>query len=316
MKRISIIHVFALFLSIVFVSCKKLDQNPLTGKGKEGGFIQADPAFPPSTKLVNYYYGAVAPTKAIVKINQGNQIITRMDVYKTFYTADTTFTHDTLGLEVLKTNRVLLKSYTISDSLPHFYTLSFTYLDLAKDLILGGAAFPASDLSLSIGSYWVLEYVGVTSGGEALSSNNTTVSVASRFAGTYKVSNQEYFRIGVPRPDVGWPETYDIQSVNSSTYKVVGYAGPFAGSAPGVNDVLFQVNNITGHITYLPGQILNSQPIITCDTDPGLLTNVHCGSSNTGVIDLVTNKDRLTMSCGYLSPSGPREWYVELVKIP
>ncbi len=211
----------------------------------------------------------------------------------------------------------MLKSIDVTNQTEtHILDYTFTYADLIAGLTLAGSPMPASDATLKVGSYWTLTYKVTHSNGVSELLAKTTVGIATRFAGTYKVKNQEYYRIGVFRPDVAWPSTYNIQSLDETTYRILDYAGPFGPpSFPG-NNVDFTID-VNGNISYLPGQIFNGQPIIVCSG--GLLTNVKCDvtGTNTAVADFVNGKDYIKMAVGYLTGgSGPREWYVELEKIP
>jgi hypothetical protein len=95
---------------------------------------------------------------------------------------------------------------------------------------------------------------------------------------------------------------------------VVEYIGPFDG-----NTWYFQVND--GVISYPlewagAAQLLNGQPLITCQTNPNDLINV-CGEpgANTVVNDDVEGKDQLIMALGYYTAgSGPRQFYQVLEK--
>jgi hypothetical protein len=313
MKNFTKIIIIA--LSVTLFSCSKTDKNFLP-TATEGGFTTVQ------KKLVNYFLG-IDPQllEGKLTIYQGDVLTKKILVYKQYFTKDTTLTHDSTGTTVFNTNVALLNSYDITQTETGNYNFTFNLTDLVSNLILNGSAMPTTDNSLIVGSYWKLTYKAITNQGDTVSlSESTTVSIATRFAGTYKVVYSEYYRINTFRPDVAWPETYDIQSLDATTYRVVGYAGPFAPTSTSDNNVDFTVSP-SGQISYLPGQIFNDFPIITCATDPSLMTNVRCGNAgtNTAVADFITGKDKIIMACGYNTTSGavgPREWYVELEKIP
>ena len=140
------------------------------------------------------------------------------------------------------------------------------------------------------------------------------MTVSTRFAGKYEVLVGEYWRIGVPRPDVAWAGSIlEIESVDAITYKHNGLSV--------WTDQAYYFTIDGTDITVLPTDpagdpvLLNDQPITTCELDAQNLTNVPCDSSNYVVLDDVGGKDMIFLTVGYLSPSGPREFYEVLEKI-
>ena len=192
--------------------------------------------------------------------------------------------------------------------------MSFSYTDLISGLTVGGEPLPANETELNIGDFWNLRVESVMDDGAAIQQKSPVkMTVSSRYAGTYTVAVGEYYRIGVPRPDVAWPSTMVIESVNATTYRQVEYFGPFNG-----NVLYFTI--IDGVIDYPAefdgeAQMGNDLPLITCTRDAASMTNVHCETSNVVVDDDAGGEDKLIMSYGYIADSGPREMYQELVKI-
>ncbi|MBK9330639.1 MAG: hypothetical protein IPM95_15375 [Sphingobacteriales bacterium] len=310
MKTISkLLSGFFFLFSITFLlKCNK-NEDLLNVNTKTGGLIEV------TTKSLNYFFGTSVPLVAKIKVFQGTVKTSKVEVYKQYFTKDTALTHDPTGTTEISTNLVLLKIIDIlNDSTNSYQDISFTYDDLVSGLILAGNPMPETDETLAIGSKWVLSFKVISDNGTVSNRDVATVGISTRFAGTYKVKYAEYYRIGVFRPDVTWPEEYVIESVNQTTYKILDYAGPFAG-----NEVLFTVDG-DGNIDFPTDQILNGFPIITCNANPALMTNVPCGpSTNKATANFDTGKDILVMSCCYNTTSGatgPREWYVELEKIP
>ena len=134
--------------------------------------------------------------------------------------------------------------------------------------------------------------------------------------GAYRTLFGEYYRIGVgPTTTENWPDEIEIIYLCGTTYRVLEYFGWFDG-----NEWYIEIDG-AGNISYLPTtptgdpNIGNDQPIITCQTNPGDMTNVPCGpGSNIMTVDgdVVT----LNMTFGYYTPdSGSREFTQILEKI-
>jgi len=304
-------RIIPIFIATLFLfACNKND-NPF-GSAKEGGLTEV------KSPLVNYYLGITPQVlKAKLLVYQGSVKSTKIEIYKQYFTNDTALTHDPTKNTVISTNSALLKSIDITNqSETHLLDYTFSLSDLVSGLTLAGSPMPTSDATLKVGSYWTLTYKVTNGNGVSQLLNTTTVGIATRFAGTYKVKNQEYYRIGVFRPDVPWPTTYNIKSLDETTYRIIDYAGPFGPPSYPGNQVDFSIST-SGVITYVSGQSFNGQPMITCASP--LLTNVKCGAAatNTAVADFVNGKDYIIMGVGYnTAGSGPREWYVELEKVP
>lgn len=308
MKKFKYIFILsALFAG--FTACEE-DSDELTGNKNVGGLIQVD------TPLVGYVVGngQTKAYQAAFTVDQGADAFTTVDIYKSFRNTKGTATVD----DDVVSNEVLLKTLTLSGSKHEVGNFTFTFNELAQGLTLAGQPMSNSDGDLNIGDSWTLRFAAHTSKGVHFNSKSVKVSVGTRFAGDYKVTEAEYYRIGVPRPDVAGPYVgtkVTIESIDAITYKVNEYFGPFSG-----NEFYFTiVNDVIDYPANQPDgdpQVGNGIPMITCLTAPTEMTNVHCGSSNFVTRDDVNGKDKLTMSFGYLnSPGASREFYQVLEKI-
>lgn len=304
MKKIKLLSI-AFLLFAGFTACEE-DSDVFTGDENVGGLVQVNSA------LVGYVVGNGddAEYPASFTVNQGAVRTTSVEIYKSFTDIDGN-----------KSNEVLLKTVDVA-SAAHRQVISYsvTFNELTSGLSINGSPMTTDDTTLNIGDYWTLRYVTRTATGAIHSNVSTTkVSVGTRFAGNYKVLEAEYYRIGVPRPDVAGPyigTTVVIESVNSTTYKVNEMFGPFPA-----NEWYFTIDGsdvIDYPATQPDGdpQVGNGQPFITCITQPTEMTNVHCGTSNFVTRDDVNGKDKLTMSFGYLNATAQsREFYQVLEKI-
>ena len=224
----------------------------------------------------------------------------------------------------LESNEILFRTIDVplndnSDNVVVPFT--FTYPELVTGLKINGLDVAPLDTALNIGDSFQLRYEQLRSDGKVVQSasiNSTKISVGTRLAGKYKTNVGIYYRIGVLSPSSGavnWPAETIIESVDATTYKIVGRMGLFGPTATDPNNILFLVNGSV--LTYSPLQATgNDQPFITCTSSPGNFNpEVFCGTSNKVELDLVTGKDKIYMTFGYLSPSGPRVFYQVLEKI-
>ena len=304
MKNIKYI-VLSLFAVTMLFSCIDDDNDELTGTAATGGLVSLNNA------AIGYVVGNDGTYTASGSVFQGNTQTTSIDVYKSFSDAMTGST----------SNEVLLTSIPISNTTvgeTGNFEFSFKYEDLISELTIDGGALPANDAELNIGDFWNLRFASTTSAGNtSFNSSTTKVAVGTRFAGTYKVMDQEYWRIGAFRDDVEWPSEMLVESVDATTYRMVEFFGAFNG-----NEWYFQIdeNDVISYPDETPSgdpQTGNGQPFITCQSDPNNMTNVPCGpETNIVVRDDVNGKDKLFMTFGYLTAgSGPREFYQVLEKI-
>jgi hypothetical protein len=145
-------------------------------------------------------------------------------------------------------------------------------------------------------------------------------TVSTRYAGKYATLDADYYRIGVltyTEASGFYPDELIIESVDAITYKVLEYIGVFNG-----NEWYFQIEDgvISYPLEYPAGttQLLNDQPLITCESNPADMVNIPCDPAETNIVinDDVEGKDQLIMSVGYYTGgSGPREFYQVLEKI-
>ena len=308
MKNIKYL-ILSLFAFAAITSCIDDDNDELTGNNDVGGLVSVN------NGLIGYVVGNDGTYTAAGSVYQGKVQTNKIDIYKSFTDAATGET----------SNENLLVSIPISDitiGKKVAFDFSFKYEDLIAGLTLNGAPLPANDGELNIGDFWELRYESSTSDSDTQFNGSTTkVSVGTRFAGTYRTLDAAYYRIGVLTYSTAdfqnfVPEQV-IESVDATTYRVVEYFGVFGG-----NTWYFQIdeNDKISYPAETPdgeAQTGNGQPFITCELNPGDMTNVPCGS-NTNYVerDDVTGADKLYLSYGYFTGgSGAREFYQVLEKI-
>lgn len=298
----------SLFVTTMFISCDNgstlIDdsEDDLSGGAITGGIVKL------TNTLVGYVVGNDGTYSVAGTIFQGRDVTNTIDVYKTFSNVG----GESSTTELLTT---LTVGQTVGQDVP--FSFLFKYEDLIQGLTLNGSPLPSNDGDLSIGDFWTLSFVSNTGNGDTLTNSATTkVGVGTRFAGTYNVIESAYWRIGVLRDDVSWPDQMVIESVDAITYKMTEYFGAFDG-----NEYFFQIDagdNITYPAETPSGdpQTGNGQPMTNCNDNAGDLTNVPCGEGNNVVVrNDVTGADRLIMTFGYFTAgSGPREFYQVLEK--
>lgn len=157
---------------------------------------------------------------------------------------------------------------------------------------------------------------------ESIAEKNTiTITVkalgANSLAGRYEILEGDYWRIGAYNGSfiASGGGIRVIEALSENTYKHADFVGSFSGQP-----WFFTVDN-TDKITVLLKDpttntdiLLNAQPIITCESNPDNMSNVNCGSSNY-VTRTNDRHDVIYLSVGYLSPSGPREFYEVLRRL-
>ena len=300
MKKIK--YLILPLIALAAFSCIDEDNDALTGNAITGGLVSLD------AEAIGYVVGNDGTYTISGSVYQGRVQTTNVDIYKSF----------TSGKK--NSNEILFTSLPISNttiSENGTFEYSFKYEDLIEGLNVDGVDLPTSDSELTIGDFWTLRLASTTSEGNVnFNARTARVSVGTRFAGLYNVIESVYWRIGVRRDDVEWPDEMLIESVDATTYRVVEYFGAFNG-----NEYYFQIDE-NDRITYpnlTPDgdpQTGNGQPLTTCEANPGDLTNVPCGMlSNLVIRDDVNGKDQLKMTFGYFTAgSGPREFYQVLEK--
>jgi hypothetical protein len=300
------LYTLALIVIAGLFSCEK-DSDTLTGGAETGGLLTVN------SGLVGYVVGNGNDFKyeSKVTVYQGDIKTTKIEVYKSF----TNINGD-------KSNEILYKTIEVPNS-PKNQEFSFdvSYNELKDGLIVAGNPLPDDDSLLNIGDAWTLKYMTTTSNGTVHENSNATkVAVGTRFAGTYKVVDSNYWRLGVSNG--GWNgEVRVIESVDATTYKFVGYAGGFAAVT---NTHYFTIDN--NGVVFTPqtykgvAQLLNGQPLINCTSNPVdmILSCGYPGLQNVVTKDDVNNKDRIYRTYGYYTGSGavgPREFYEVLERI-
>lgn len=307
-------YLYITTLAVAF-SCNE-SEDLITANAREGGLLE------PASTSVNYVVGQPeGPYSMSFFVRQGDNQTTQVRLYKSF-TTTVKYIEIVEGEEVEKSktfvsNEVLAETIDISNSGNHHISTSFDFAELKSGLEIasldaGPAPLPEDDSEYQIGDKWVFRVESVLADGRVVQQSvPINVAVSTRYAGTYKPIAAEYYRIGVLTTALsGWPDEILIESVDATTYRQLEYWGPFEA-----NEILFEIND--GVITYLPDQVFNDQPMITCESNPtDFVPAVNCGNTNFVVNDDATGKDRLYMTNGYFTAgSGPRVMYQVLEKI-
>ena len=303
MKKFKI-YFLALVAFAGLASCDE-ENDALTGGAETGGLLTVN------SGLVGYVVGNGNNFEYDTKVTvfQGAVKTTKIEIYKSF-----------TNIAGKTSNEILYKTIDVTDS-PKNQVIEFpvTYNDLKAGLTVDGQPLPTDDSLLSIGDAWTLKYVTTTSEGTVhMNSKTTKVAVGTRFAGTYKVIESNYWRLGVSSG--GWNgDVRVIESVDATTYRYVGYAGSFAGATNTHYFTIDPAGVVNTPQTYKGAvQLLNSQPLINCISNPIDMSNScgYAGPQNTVTKDDVNNKDRIYRTyCYYTAGSGPREFYEVLERI-
>jgi hypothetical protein len=307
MKKIKL-YFLSLFVISGIVSCEE-DSDTLTGNDRTGGLVEVE------SKLVGYVVGDGNDKKYTAKfsINQVEEDFTsKIEVYKVF-----------TNIDGETSNEVLLTTLDVPTT-PGVQKISFdfSFNDLIKDLKVDGSAISPNDGLLNIGDAWTLKFLCHTSRGyKNLNAATAKVAVGTRFAGKYKVilADSKYWRIGVLTQSAWVGDLIRIvESVDATTYKLVEYAGPFAGVT---NTHYFTIDGsgaVNTPVLYKGAtQLLNGLPLINCPESAANMLNACTvtGLKDVVVKDDVNGKDRIYRSYGYLAATGPREIYEVLEKV-
>ncbi|MGL2994220.1 hypothetical protein [Flavobacterium sp. TSSA_36] len=310
MKKIKL-YFLSLFVIAGIVSCEE-DSDTLTGNERTGGLVEVE------SQLVGYVVGNGNDKKYTAKfsINQTEEDFTsKIDVYKVF-----------TNIDGKTSNEVLLTTLDVPVA-PGVQKVSFdfSFNELIKDLKVDGLPISSDDGLLNIGDAWTLKFLSHTSRGyKNLNAATAKVAVGTRFAGKYKVilADSKYWRIGVLTQSAWTGDLIRIvESVDATTYKLVEYAGPFAGPT---NTHYFKIDGsgtVNTPVLYKGStQLLNGWPLINCTESASNMLNACAvsGPQNVVVKDDVAGKDRIYRSYGYLTGSGsvgPREVYEVLEKV-
>ena len=309
MNKINFSTLAYLFIFTFLIGCNKND-NPLKQNAKEGGLIEVN------TTTVVYFINTMTQEYDVeLKYYQGQgSKINSIEVYKQF------FTTDLLG-DVVSSPKSLFKTLDLSaETDPGFITYPASFAQLAQGTTVNGVLIPQADTLLKPGFYWELTYVIKLDDGRSVIVNQNSVFLNSRFAGTYKVVDARYYRSAAPIVDYDesyWPSTVKVTALNATTFKMEAPCEPF-----GTNSIYFTIDDVSGTVQVLKSYAgseltINSQKVATCSTEPGAFNNVPCSSSNIA-IKMASSKDSLTITYGYVTPTGtvgPREFYQKMVKL-
>lgn len=322
MKNIEIMKtayrvIISILLMITSFACDTEPIDLVTENANEGGLIEVEG----NIQSGSYVVGNSGPYTIELFLNQKpGQEIVNIDLYKLFKGSKKVINE--AGEEEFRsysTNEVLDQTINVSTITGNGYVnIDYTYADLIKSLNVEGENLPETDGLLNIGDEFIFRAVALMKDGREVEQNFTIkFTVSTRYAGSYRAINAEYYRVGVLTfTTADWPNEMVISSVDATTYKVNEYFGPFNG-----NEWYFQI--IDGKILYPEktpdgkSQTANGQPLITCNSNPSDMTNVPCGPETNLVInDDENGKDQLVMSFGYYTEgSGSREFYQVLEKI-
>jgi len=312
-KKIALLVLFA--ASSLFVSCEA-DSDTLTGGAEKGGLLSVK-------KLAITYVvgnGLTTPYNNDILIYQGNEKVQKIDIYKTF---TTTKVVDGETVEVTS-NEILFKTISPTATVQtETVSYSTNYNELIAGLIVDGAPISTADSNLKIGDYFTLVYKSTLNNGKIHENfASTKISVGTRFAGTYRVIQGDYWRIGVLRDDLTWVgEERIIESVDATTYRFIEYCGifgPATGFADNTHYFTVDASDVVRTSVIYNGvaQILNDLPVINCEETPTNMTNACANTPNNTIVrDDVNGKDRIYRSYGYLNANGSREFYEVLEKI-
>lgn len=306
MKKMKKFKLYFLALIVVtgLFSCEE-DSDTLTGGAATGGLLTIN------SGLVGYVVGNGNDFKYPVKVTgfQGEVTTTKIEVYKSF-----------TNVAGKKSNEILYKTITVAETPKNQVTdFNVTFNELRAGLTVNGSPLPSDDSLLVIGDAWTLRYVTTTSNGDVHENSKTTkVAVGTRFAGTYRVIDSNYWRLGVSNG--GWNgDIRVIESVDATTYRFVGYAGGFANVTNTHYFTISPAGVVNTPQTYKGAvQLLNGQPTINCSSNPTDMAKScgYAGPQNTVTKDDVNNKDRIYRTYGYFTAgSGPREFYEALERV-
>ena len=313
MKNIKL-FTFVAAIVVALVSCEEKGDF-LTENKNVGGLIS------PVTKAITYVIGNgnTFEYNETLNINQSGAVqVTKIYIYKSFVNKKGTEDE----ADDITSNEVLFRTYDVPTNSQNVnIPFSVNYTQLIAGLTVSGLPVSSIDTNLFIGDAFILRYEQLRSDGKTVESSRasnaiTKLSIGTRLAGKYKTIEAAYYRIGVLNATTAtWPSEIIVESVDATNYKIVERFGFFPPTATDKNNIKFIV--IGNNITYSPSQTTgNDQPFITCGSNPSSFNaEVNCGTSNKVVLDNVNLKDRLYMTFGYLSPSGPRVFYQVLEKI-
>jgi hypothetical protein len=166
------VTLFSVALALFMFSGCLENVDLTTENALEGGMVKP-------TGNIPYKLGATPSVAITITIPKG-PAISSIEVYNTYYD----------NYDTLVSNEVLMTTVDVggaNSSADVNKTLSLTYADLKKDILVSGAGLPDSELELAIANAWVLKYVSVMSDGRKVVNNaNTNIGVANQYAGSYQ----------------------------------------------------------------------------------------------------------------------------------
>jgi len=309
-----------------FIQCDSED-DLVTENAKEGGLFEA---LNPS---LNYVVGDGKAYSFSFQVYQSPYIkATSVDVYKSCYKVPVAWSNpdDTLhtttdSIPGMWSNEVLQETITITNTESHVITtIALNYAALIENLTIGenNDPLPAVDSDMRIGDFFNFRVVTKLDDGRTIEQSvEPSLTVSTRFAGTYKVIDGVYYRLGVDQGPMWEAEEIIVSSVDAKTY-VIKEWGILSGWGP--YTLYFQIDAATSKITYPAewdgvAQVLNDYAVTNPIDNPADLSYVipFAGTDiNSAIKDDVEGKDRLNMVYGYYTTgSGPREFYFLMEKV-
>ncbi|MBK8825318.1 MAG: hypothetical protein IPO26_01135 [Saprospiraceae bacterium] len=243
-----ILPVFAIFL---IASCAEEEfveyQTGLSQK-------ITDPALEIETQVVQFQGGTPDYDFKFALIN-GVRKVTKINVYSVFTDAKSK----------LVSSKVLLKSYNVGNDAKTYFSEKLTYADLKNGITINGAALPADDKTLAVGSGWKLSFEGETAQGPVNLPGVVNVGVLSIYAGIYTVIESKYYRINVLTAD--WTgEKRFIGSVDETTFSHPDYWGNFEWGGKAFNFKVDFTNNSIDVPILIDDAIFSGLNAIDCKT--------------------------------------------------
>lgn len=330
MKKLLYISFLAL-VAIFFIQCDA-EEDLTTEDALEGGLVDI------SSTAINYVVGSTGTYTFDLFVHQeGSVKVNTINIYKSFEKVAVAWSNPddeshtrADSIPVVTSDEILEYTINITETTKSHAvsTTDWSYADLRDGLTIVSEfdptivnnQIPVSDGNLRIGDKFILRVEAVLSDGRVVQQQfPVLMTVSTRYAGTYKFVEGLYYRLGeLSSAGDYWFETYQFESIDAITYRMVGMCAWLD------NELFFQIDG-AGVITYPEkwdgaDQILNDEPLITCESNAGdfAAVNLPCGTSSNYVVnDDVDGKDRLYMTFGYYTGgSGPRVFYQVMEKIP
>ncbi len=310
--KINLNYFFLFFAIIAFASgCGEDEYETIDGEYGTSTATVVDPLLNVNSQVLSFQAGTASYPLSFDLVN-GSAALTTINVYSVFTDASSGVT----------SNEVLFKSYPVAAGTRVNFNDDITYDQLRDGISLAGAALPDDQVSVAIGSGWLMRFEGIGAGGAVVPlSGNVRVAVLSRFAGIYKVIESAYFRIGSDSGPWNDSEIF-IGSVDETTFSHNDMWGPFGWVG---SSFTFSIDEATNLITVplldADGQLANGNALFSgnravgCHTEEGFFENVPCTDSNVLIPDDANGKHIIRLTYGYFTDgSGAREFYEVLEK--